>query len=258
MIFLQDNIRHLRKKAGFTQEHLANQLDVKRSLIGSYEEGRAVPKISVIKRLSELFEITIDDLISLDISEEKSVIKSKEHKDLQILSTVVDKENRELITIVPVKASAGYLNGYADPEYIGQLPSFSMPVMELAQERTYRLFQIKGDSMLPVPDGAYVLCEYVVATEDIIDGKTYVLITTDEGVVYKRVYSDSERDKFVLESDNKEYSRYSVETGSVIEIWRALGYLCFQLPEAESMNINELSEMVLEMKNEINQLKGEK
>lgn len=257
MVFLKENIRYLRKKSGFTQEQLAVRLGVKRPLIGSYEEGRAIPKISVIKKISELFGITIDDLISLNISEGEFFAKPIVNSNLKILSTVVDNENKELITIVPVKASAGYLNGYADPEYIGQLPRFSMPVMELSQERTYRIFQIKGDSMLPVPDGSYIFCEYVVDADDITNGKTYVLVTSDEGVVYKRVYNNEGSD-LVLESYNPEYEKYPVGKNTVIEIWKALGYLSFNLPDPERININELSDMVMDMKNEINQLKAKK
>ena len=41
-----NNIKILRKKAGFTQGALAEQMGIKRSLIGAYEEGRAEPRIN--------------------------------------------------------------------------------------------------------------------------------------------------------------------------------------------------------------------
>jgi transcriptional regulator with XRE-family HTH domain len=43
MVFLKENMRFLRKKNGMTQDRLANLLETKRSLVGSYEEGRGVP-----------------------------------------------------------------------------------------------------------------------------------------------------------------------------------------------------------------------
>ena len=104
------------------------------------------------------------------------------------LSVVVDSENEEMIAVVPIKASAGYLNGFADPEYVGQLPAFNMPVPELSRGKTYRVFQLKGDSMLPVQEGSYVFCEFVESIVDVKDGETYVMITKDEGLVYKRLY----------------------------------------------------------------------
>src|SRR3546814_6005241 len=44
---------------------------------------------------------------------------------VRVLSITVDGDDKENIELVPVKASAGYLNGYADPEYIAELPKFS-------------------------------------------------------------------------------------------------------------------------------------
>jgi hypothetical protein len=54
--------------------------------------------------------------------------------------------------MVPLKASAGYLNGYADPEYVAKLPKFYLPMFK---QGTFRAFEIKGDSMLPIISGRY-------------------------------------------------------------------------------------------------------
>jgi transcriptional regulator with XRE-family HTH domain len=256
MIFLKENMRFLRKRQGMTQDRLADFLETKRSLIGSYEEGRGVPKLDMIRRMAEVFEVTLDDLLSADI-ENKESVPVKTTQGLKILSVTVTPGNDELITIVPVKASAGYLNGRADPEYIGQLPHFSMPVAELSPNRSYRVFQIKGDSMLPVPPGSYVFCDYVEEAAGIREGKAYVLITADEGVVYKRIYIQNDRE-LLLKSDNPEYEPYTVETSSVLEIWRALGYLSFDLPEPGAMHMQKLSSAVLKLEEDIKKIKGQK
>ncbi len=256
MVFLKENMRFLRKKNGMTQDRLANLLETKRSLVGSYEEGRGVPKLEMIQRMADIFDVTLDDLLSSDLERgEGSATKSKQ--GLKILSVAVTPGNEERITIVPVKASAGYLDGRADPEYIGQLPHFSMPVPELSPNRSYRVFQIKGDSMLPVPPGSYLFCDYVEEATDIREGKAYALITADEGVVYKRIYIQSDRE-LLLKSDNPEYEPYTVETPSVLEIWRALGYLSFDLPDPGAMNVQKLSSDVLKLKEEIREMKGKK
>jgi len=256
MIFLKENMRYLRKKHGITQDGLANQLETKRSLIGSYEEGRGVPKLDMIRRMAEIFEVTLDDLLSADLEKEGS-LSVKTEQGLKILSVAVTPENDERITIVPVKASAGYLNGRSDPEYVGQLPHFSMPVPELSPNRSYRVFQIKGDSMLPVSPGSYVFCDFVEEASDVHEGKAYVLITAGEGVVYKRIYIQNERE-FLLKSDNPEYEPYTVEISSVLEIWRALGCLSFDLPEPGTMHVQELSSVVLKLKEEMQELKKPK
>jgi phage repressor protein C with HTH and peptisase S24 domain len=171
-----------------------------------------------------------------------------------VLSVTVTPENDERITLVPVKASAGYLNGRSDPEYMGHLPHFSMPVAELSQGRSYRVFQIKGDSMLPITPGSYVFCDYVEDIEDIRDGNTYVLITLEEGIVYKRINVQSDG-RLVLRSDNPEYSPYTVYRESVLEIWRALGYLSFDLPDPGTMNDQKLSTAISALETEIRRIK---
>jgi hypothetical protein len=58
---------------------------------------------------------------------------------LRILATTVDLANRDNIELVGEKAKAGYKRGYADPEYIRELPVFQLPF--LSSERKYRTFK---------------------------------------------------------------------------------------------------------------------
>jgi len=212
--------------------------------------------------MAEIFDVSMDHLLAVDLSKKVLEVGSQETeetndiggKGLKILSVVVSPENDELISIVPVKASAGYLNGRADAAYIGQLPHFSMPVAELSQGRSYRVFQLKGDSMLPLTPGSYIFCDYVEAVSDIREGKPYVLITSDEGIVYKRIYLSNEN-QLQLKSDNPDYEPYTIETTSVLEIWRALGFLSFELPEPDTLNVKKLSAVVAKMQGELAKMK---
>ncbi|WP_159517340.1 XRE family transcriptional regulator [Sunxiuqinia indica] len=249
MNYLAQNIKYLRRAKKWTQQQLADKLLVKRALIGSYEEGRATPKIQVIQQLAALMELSVDDLLGIDLEKQKPVPKSS----LQVLSVVVDQQNDELIPIVPVKASAGYLNGFADPQYIGSLPRFFMPVPELSRERTYRVFQLKGDSMLPVQPGSYVFCEFIADVDDLKEGQPYILVTKEEGLVYKRVYL-KENGQLLLKSDNPEYEAYFIDSNSVLELWRAKGVLSFELPKPESYGTKHISAVLDEMKQEIRKL----
>ncbi len=249
MNYLAQNIKHLRRTKKWTQQQLADKLLVKRALIGSYEESRATPKIQVIQQLAALMELSVDDLLGIDLEKQKPVTKLS----LQVLSIVVDQQNDELIPIVPVKASAGYLNGFADPQYIGSLPRFFMPVPELSRERTYRVFQLKGDSMLPIQPGSYVFCEFAAAVDDLKEGQPYILVTKDEGLVCKRVYL-KENGQLLLKSDNPEYEAYFIDSNSVLELWRAKGVLSFELPKLEAYGTKHISAVLDEMKQEIRKL----
>jgi phage repressor protein C with HTH and peptisase S24 domain len=211
--------------------------------------------------MAHYFNVSIDQLINsdLDALPGNASSESMDFKgaNLRIVTTIVDRDNSELITLVPVKASAGYLNGYADPDYVDTLPRFALPLPELSKERTYRAFQIKGESMEPIPSGAYVISEYVQDWQSIKDGNTYILITRDEGVVYKRVFLHSSGELW-LKSDNPQFEAYTVHLSRLLEIWKAVGYICTSLPETDSLSLSKLSALVFEMKQEINELKGGK
>lgn len=258
MIKLNENIRILRKRKGFTQDTFAQELGVKRSLVGAYEEGRAEPRLELLQKMAELFHISVDQLISVDFSreylEEKITSKSKD-----VLVVTLDNQQRENIEFVPVKAAAGYLNGYADAEYVKELPRFSLPMLP---QGTYRAFEISGDSMLPILPGTIVIGEYVEKVEAIKNGKTYVLVSKREGIVYKRVFNYiSENGKLFLVSDNRQYAPYQIDAEDVTEVWVAKAYISVQFPDVESkadVSVEQLAGVVLDLQNEILQLKEKK
>ncbi|MFT4740788.1 MAG: transcriptional regulator with XRE-family HTH domain [Marivirga sp.] len=255
MHLVSSNIKYLRKQKGWTQQDLADQLEVKRPLIGSYEEGRADPRLNTLLRISELFEVSADELLSLDLSTNKSIKK----KPAKILAITVDMEDRENIELVPQKAAAGYTNGYADTEYIQELPKFRLPM--LPNNGTYRAFEISGDSMLPLLPGTIIIGQYVEQVEDIRNGQTYIIVSKQEGVVYKRVFNYvAEKGLLFLVSDNTVYSPYEIPADSVMEIWEAKAFISMQFPEGNSRNksrlsMEELTQMVLDIKEDITKLK---
>lgn len=253
------NIKYLRKVRNLTQDQLADKIGVNRAMIGSYEEGRAAPKLPALQILSHYFNVSIDSLVNIDLSTESSSAGDTQNidsagKNLRILTTLVDRNDKELITLVPVKASAGYAKGYSDPDYVETLPKFSLPFTELSRERTYRAFQISGNSMEPIPSGAYIICEYLQNWSDVKSGKTYIVVTKDDGVVYKRLYNN-DNDTLLLKSDNPEYNPYTIPLNSISEIWKALGYISFSLPEPDEMHLGKLAAMVYKMQTELDELK---
>lgn len=116
--------------------------------------------------------------------------------------------------------------------------------------------------MLPIPSGSIVIGKYTESIRDIKNGKTYVLITAKEGVVYKRVFNYIEdRGKLFLVSDNKSYSAYELDPEQVIEIWEAKAYISVQFPDPDAANelsLGQIAGMVAELQKELHQLKGNK
>ena len=278
MGLINSNIRYLRKQKGLTQEALAKELEVSRSVIGAYEEDRAEPKLITMQKIANFFGISLDQLASVDLAElaarsiaaqsmQGSRVKLREEvtrspspastgdpegENLRVLSITVDSQDRENIELVPDKAAAGYLNGYADPEYIEELSKFQLPMLP---QGTYRAFEISGDSMLPLASGSIIIGEYVENWKEIRSGQTYVLVTGSEGIVYKRVYNHiAESGKLTLRSDNPTYPPYDVEAGDVMEVWRAKAYISLDFPDAE-ISLQKLAGIVLDLQQEVIRMK---
>jgi len=229
----------LRKKKGLTQADMASELELNRSAIGAYEEERAEPKLQVLRRIASLFDVSIDDLLHVDLS--LNMINNKELKDdgLRILPVSIDKQSgEELIPLIPERAAAGYTKGYGDAEYIESLPHFALPLPELDKNRTYRTFQIEGDSMLPILSGSYIISEYLQDWRRIKSGDCYILVTREDGIVFKRIEADLKERKLKLISDNPEYDPYDIDLSQVLEIWQARGVISFNMEK----NINPVLE----------------
>ena len=258
MIKVNDNIKFLRKKFGYTQETFAEVIGIKRSLVGAYEEGRADPRLNNLLRMSEVFNVSVDTLISKVVSElSDEELHQQEEGSARILAITVDKDDNENIELIPQKASAGYMNGYADPTYIENMPKFQLPM--LPKNATYRAFEISGDSMLPLLPGTVIIGEYVENVAHIKNGKTYILLSREEGIVYKRVFNYVEENgKLFLVSDNKSYSPYQVDAKDIIEVWESKAFISIDFPDANGkndMSIEELSGIVKNLQNEIVKLK---
>lgn len=266
MSTVSENIRYLRKLHGFTQEAFANAIGIKRSLVGAYEEGRADPRLHNLVKIAALFEISTDMLLQQALTGlSKTEINNKKPKataqpKLKILPITVDHTDRENIELVPQKAAAGYLNGYSDPEYIKELPRFQLPF--LPKNATYRAFELSGDSMLPLSPGTIIIGKYIEQLADIVSGKTYVVVSVKEGIVYKRVFNYiEEKAKLFLVSDNNLYQPFELDVEDVMELWEAKAFISVDFPEkngaqSTEMKIEDLAEMVYDLKNELIKLKN--
>lgn len=252
---IASNLKYLRKKSNLTQQQFADLMDIKRSLIGAYEEDRAEPKYDLLKKIADYFDLTIDEFIHEEIDELWKPQPKSQGTNLRVLSISVDNQDRENIELVPVKASAGYLNGFSDPQYIAELPKFQLPIPTLKQG-TYRAFEVKGDSMLPIQSGSVIIGEYLDNWHDIKPMETYIVISKNEGVVYKRIGNKFKEQKDLkLISDNKVYDPYTIPADDILEIWKAKAYISTHLPEpSPEPTMESLTTMMAQMQKTISQL----
>lgn len=252
MKYLANNIKHLRTLKGLTQEQFSTILSVSRSRISSYEENRAIPPIDFLVDLSEYFNIPIDAFIKNDLSSatDASFIEIGEKRIL--FPITINEDNEDLVDLVPIEASAGYLQGYSDPEYIEHLNKIKLPFLPTG---THRAFPIKGDSMLPVKSGSYIVARYVDDIRYLKDGRTYIILTLNDGIVYKRVYDKiEEHGMLLLASDNKKYDPYYVPIDEIIELWEFTCSINTQEYDEQELKISSIANMLTQLGIELKEL----
>ena len=253
MKYIQVNIKHLRILKKFSQERFAEELGWSRSMVGSYEEGRSEPPIDRLIDLSNYFNIPIDIMVKNDLRLAKDTSFIEIGNKRVLFPVTVNEDNEDLIEIIPAKATAGYLEGYSDPEYIEQLQKIKLPFLPTG---THRAFPIKGDSMLPVKDGSFVVARYVDDISDLKNGKTYILLTKDDGLVYKRVYNSIEEDNsLLLSSDNTMYRPYKVPLEHILELWEFTCCINTQEYDEKELKLSSIMTMFQELNVQLKSIK---
>ena len=85
--------------------------------------------------------------------------------------------------------------------------------------------------MMPIPDKSYIIGEYVQNLRTLQDGHAYIIVTLDEGVVFKVVYNQIKKHKkLLLRSLNPTYKPYEIEIEKVMEAWKFTNYFTSEIP----------------------------
>ena len=257
MSYAGKNLKYIRKQREWTQEEMANQLQIKRSLVGAYEEERAEPRLEVQEAICALFNISLEEFLFQDLSL-KGNEGSESGSGMSYLdrrrSMKIDKSSSSapIVPFVPVKAAAGYLAGYADPEFLDELNTFTLPMLAPGD---YRAFEIIGDSMLPTPSGSVIVGEKVDSIKDVKNSNTYIVVSNSDGVVYKRIITnDDNKNKLTLLSDNPLYEPYQVNSEDIVEVWKAV-YIIHKAGAQPMWNVDQLAGVVNSLQDKISNLK---
>jgi len=208
------------------------------------------PGYDVLTSIINEFDINPDYLFGKSaIMLQSEVVQSHVYSGIpQVVA--VNSSGEENVVYVPIKARAGYLDGYGDSQYIETLPSFHMPHLN---NGTYRCFEVHGNSMVRTFfDGDLVFGKYVENLEDIKDGRVYIIVSKNDGIVLKRVVNRIvERGKLILKSDNKDgnYPTYTINADDIMEVWYVSMYASKQMPEPVDVyhRLHELESKVVDL-----------
>lgn len=221
MSVFSDNLRYLRLSNEETQQQTADSIDIKRSRYEPYESGKIEPPYDILRKISLHFGISIDLLLTVDVRKYDLTELVKLDDNRIVLPIKVDKAGRNLIEVVPHKARAGYLTGYADPEFIESLQQVSLPFLGPGK---FRAFPITGDSMPPHDTESLIIGRYIENLGEIKKDRTYILVTSSEGITYKRL-SSKNADSITVASDNLIYNPYTIKLSDILEIWEYVAHI---------------------------------
>ncbi len=251
MEYLAQNLKFLRKRIVATQEEMAESLALKKSTYASYEnEDGNTPPAKTLYAIAKKFEVSMDSLFEVDYQalQGQDLLKISEREVYFPVS--VNLEGTEMIDVVPsdYRAQAGYLSDYSDPAYIQALPKINWD-LGTYEGGTKRVFQIAGDSMLPIPSQSYVLGSKK-AYEELVHDRAYILITSHD-ILFKRVRQDGSL--LHLLSDNPIYPTQTIAADEVRQYWQALKVI-MDLPEPSRISVTQLSDAICETRDKVDEV----
>lgn len=257
-IYLGRNLRFLRKQKGLNQQDLADLVGKGDTTIGNWEKGISEPNFTELATISNYFGVSVSDVLYQDLANAHLIGTKDEIKNsgksvpkgtpIRTPNTVnepnmalwnrppkvvtVDSAGNDNIVLVPLRARAGYLAGFEDPEFIQTLPSYRLPGLS---HGTFRMFEVYGQSMVPTfHESDTIICRCVENLLEMRDDRIYVVITHREGVVVKRVVNRVQKDgKLILNSDNQrhagEYPPIVINPEEIMEVWYAVAFMSRQM-----------------------------
>lgn len=253
-IFFHSNIRFLRERKKKSQEEVAADLDLSRNKLQALESGKTVNPIAIdMVKFSDYFKISVDSLLKVDLPKLgewklKELLAGNDvymtGSKIRPLAITVDKDGKENTEYIPIKAKAGYMAGYNDPDYIATLPKFSLP--NLPKSGTFRMFPTTGDSMLPIPENSEIIAQYVENWKSLKpDTPCIVILKGEQDFVFKLV-TIHEDGTVLLKSLNSAYKPYQLTSGDVLEIWKYYKHQTGTMPLAET-DMQELKSLILDL-----------
>lgn len=274
MPLVNENIKVLRKRMGMTQEKFAEVLGIKRSLIGAYEENRAVPPAENLNKISKVFGITLDQLINYSYEREFNkrvgvgTFGSTEKDDMPFpieKKTVFQHTNRES---TPVQASLfetpstfesksngiryinsnlfeKYLSEEHFEQYIENLPSISLPFFT---QEGLRAFDAPFDFPL---DNCIIIAERVLDFNKLIESDNHLVVSKMHGFKYRRIYNQVHiKGTFLLSSDKANIQSEEIRASEVREIWKPVSYISRSMPTPE-VSMENIQNKVESLKTEL-------
>ncbi|MBR3881798.1 MAG: helix-turn-helix transcriptional regulator [Clostridia bacterium] len=207
MIF-KEKLLELRKQKGWSQEELGYKLDVSRQTISKWESGQSSPEMEKLVKLSEIFEISLDDLIKgikieTKIDKSQSVEENKEDKNIQ--NTQINKVCK-IIFIFALTAAFIFLGIVLIR--MAKLNSINNALNHLCDSTNYRITEnsdVINGGMNQIDDG-YVLEYYSYGNNKMVQDGTIFPES------FKKYFIAEENAYYEFNIESKSYNKVLIDT----------------------------------------------
>jgi SOS-response transcriptional repressor LexA len=109
--------------------------------------------------------------------------------------------------------------------------------------------------MLPTPSGSIIVGEKVESLDDTKNGQAYIVVSKNEGIVYKRIQKNNRaKNKVSLESDNPNYQPYQINSEDIVELWMAQ-VVIGKVTTQQRWDVNSLANLVNNLQDQVSSLK---
>ena len=200
-------LKKLRENRGMTQAELGKALDISPSAIGMYEQGRRIPDISTLKKISSFFSVSVDYLIENNLQNDANKTPPSSGKGIRI--PVLGR----VVAGIPIEA-------------VEEIIDYEEITPELAATGEFFALKIRGHSMEPrMMEGDVVI---VRKQEDVESGDVAIVLVNGNEATVKRVKKQEEGITLIATNtsvyephfySNKEIKNLSVQIlGKVVEL----------------------------------------
>ena len=222
-------IKQARKSKGWTMAELAEKIGLTTSAVQKYERGGGFTRESANK-LSKALGISLNDLYGFE-----EEIEPIETNSGTFNGSLYVKANTMWVPLVNQYAYAGYMGGFSDEEWIGDLPKFPFPVEDRTFKGNYMAFEVKGDSMDDGTTEGYQSGVIVLGRQIEqhhwrnklhINQWDFIIVHRTDGILIKRIIEhDVQNGILTLHSLNEYYEDFQVELNDVVQIFNVISMM---------------------------------
>ena len=238
-----------------SSRQFALSLDYLPQSLSEILKGRRDVTIELLRKSVEVYKI---NPVYLYTGEGPMFMSEEDHKSFRVLTIVTNVQDDERIVHVPVPAQAGYAGDMADPTFVQDLPTFTLPDYKY-KVGTHRSFDVSGDSMEPTLfEGDKVVCSFIEPTlweSSLKDNYVYVIVTRGDIVVKRVTNLIKEKKQLIAHSDNSFYDPYQINLGDIREVWYVRAKISPFLPSPQNIS-NLLHDEVRQLQSVIRKQSG--